>query len=301
MARSATLALFSTALLFATANAQFGGFGGFNGDGNPFGNGNGNGNGGSSSGNSGSSSSSSSNSAYGAEIFGSTAEYNRAKSILIAHAVLASLVWVIFIPSLAILLRLDIQNPVVLRVHAVGQFLSYIIFVVAAGMGIWLAQKSSAYGIWDNPHPRLGLAILATAFFQPFFGFVHHRIYKKRALDKAAGKATKAPGRTPIGRVHLWVGRILIFLAIINGGLGIRLASSSPFQTDSQTRKASIAYGSVAAVMVVLYLFFVVAFEIRRARHLRQQQRNGRAMATKDTLSTYDESEESVGRSTRSS
>ncbi|KIV87088.1 hypothetical protein PV11_02658 [Exophiala sideris] len=301
MARSTTLALVSTALLFATTNAQFGGFGGGfgGGNGNPFDGGNGNGNGGSSSGNSGSSSSD--NSQYGANMFGSTAEFNRAKQILIAHAVLASLVWVIFIPSLAILLRLDIQNPVVLRIHAVGQVLSYIIFVVAAGMGIWLAQKSSAYGIWDNPHPRLGLAILTIAFFQPIFGFVHHRIYKKRALEKAAGKATKAPGRTAIGRIHLWVGRMLIFLAIINGGLGIRLASSSPFQTDSQTRKAGIAYGSVAAVMVVLYLFCVVAFEIRRARHLRQQQRNRQAMATKDTLPTYDESEESVGRSTRSS
>ncbi|KAK5382321.1 hypothetical protein LTS13_002985 [Exophiala xenobiotica] len=300
MARGMLLALFSTALLFTTANAQFGGFGGGNDNGSPpWANGNDGGDDNNNNDNGGSSSSAGSGYTQGA-VFGSQAEYNKANRILIIHAILASLVWVVCIPSLAILLRLNIKNPIVLRIHAFGQILSYLIFVVAAGMGIWLAQQFGDYGIWDNPHPRLGLAILALAFFQPIFGFVHHRIYKKRALNVGAGKPTKPPGRTPIGQVHLWLGRILIFLAIINGGLGIRLASNSPFQTGSQTRTAGIAYGVAAAIMVLLYVVFVIAFEIRRARHLTQEQRNrDEAMATKNTLPTYDESEESVGRSSR--
>jgi hypothetical protein len=280
-----------------TASAQFGGFS-FGGP--PWDNGDNDG--GSGSNNNGGDPSGSSSGSDSSEdsIFSSQAAFNRANRILIVHAVLASVVWVIFIPSLAMLLRLNIKNPIVLRIHAVGQVLSYIIFIVAAGMGVWLAQQSTAYGVWNNPHPHLGLFILVVAFFQPIFGAIHHRIYKKRTLDAQAGKPTRPPGRTPIGRVHLWLGRLLILLAIINGGLGIRLASSSPFQTKDTSKKAGVAYGVVAAVMVLLYVALVIAFEMRRARHVRDQQNRGEAVAMKDTLPTYDESEESFGRSSRS-
>ncbi len=96
--------------------------------------------------------------------------------MLIAHAVLASLVWVMFTPCLAILLRLNLKSPIVLKIHAIGQILSYIIFVVAVGMGVWLAQQSSAYGIWNDAHPKLGLAILALASFQPIVSLSHNAL-----------------------------------------------------------------------------------------------------------------------------
>jgi hypothetical protein len=74
-----------------------------------------------------------------------------------------------FIPSGAILLRLGLKNPIVLKLHAGLQILSYLLYIVAAGMGIWLAQQTSQFGTWDDPHPRLGLAILAIAFVRPAF------------------------------------------------------------------------------------------------------------------------------------
>ncbi|KIW12072.1 hypothetical protein PV08_09346 [Exophiala spinifera] len=293
---SFTRTLLSTALLLTTARADWSGFGGRNGNGGyPWSNGDDDG------GDGGSSSSGSSTFGQGS-VFSSAGQFDRATHILIAHAVLASLVWVLFIPSLAILLRLNIKNPIVLRIHAVGQVLSYVLYIAAAGMGIWLAEQFKDFGVWDDPHPRMGLAVLALAFFQPVFGYIHHRIYKKRALKVEAGQPTKAPGRTPAGRAHLWLGRILIVLGIVTGGLGIKLASESPLQTDSQSRTAKIAYAVVAAVMFALYLFFVVAFEIRRARQVGQdRQTRADAAARKETgaLPTYDESEESVGRSTR--
>ncbi|OAL36545.1 hypothetical protein AYO20_04161 [Fonsecaea nubica] len=243
--------------------------------------------------------SSSSNGVSQSSLFSSPAAFDHATRILIAHAVLASAVWVLFVPSLAILLRLNIKNPIVLKMHAVGQILSYIIFIVAAGMGIWLAQQSAAFGVWNDPHPKLGLAILALAFFQPIFGSLHHSIYKRRAQNVQAGKPTKPPGRTTPGRVHLWLGRLLIVLGMINGGLGIRLASFSPFQTDA-TSKAKIAYGVIAATMFLLYLVFVVTFEIRKSRASTEEVRSSQQVVTnKDGLPSYDESEESVGRPSR--
>ncbi|KAJ9601999.1 hypothetical protein H2200_013558 [Cladophialophora chaetospira] len=302
MARNEMFSLLATALLIATANAQYG-FGprGSNGRGCPPWvddcDGSGDGSSGSSNGGS------SSNSFTQGALFSNPAQFNQATRILIAHAVMASLVWVLFIPSLAILLRLNIKNPIVLKIHAFGQIFSYIIYIVAAGMGIWLAQQFEAYtDIWNDPHPKLGLAILALAFFQPIFGAVHHSIYKKRTVKVKSGKPTKPPDRTAPGHVHLWLGRLLIVLGMINGGLGIRLASFSPFQTNSQSTKAKIAYGVVAATMFLLYLLFVITFEIKKARS-RSQEVRGReeVVAQKNGLPSYDESEESVGRSSRTS
>lgn len=162
----------------------------------------------------------------------------------------------------------------------------------AESSSVWLAQQSAAFGVWNDPHPQLGLAILAIAFFQPIFGFVHHRIFKKRSKAAVEGKATKPPGRTVVGRIHLWVGRLLIVLGIINGGLGIRLASFSPFRTDSQTRTAGIVYGVIAAFMFVLYVVLVVLFEMRRKRAQRQIPAPTAYQAK--GLPTYDESESSA-------
>jgi len=88
---------------------------------------------------------------------------------------------------------------------------------------------------------------------------------------------------------------------MINGGLGIRLASFSPFQTDSTSTKAKIAYGVIAATMFLLYLFFVVSHEIKRVGNRTEGAgRREEVVVNKDGLPTYDESEESLGRSSRS-
>ena len=112
----------------------------------------------------------------------------------------------------------------------------------------------------------LDLPYLTLSQFQPIFGAIHRRKFKKRSADVSASKSTKSPGRTIVGRIHLWVGRALIVLGMINGGLGIRLASSSPFQTDETTRRAKIAYSVVVTAMVALYTTLVIAFEVRRKR-----------------------------------
>jgi hypothetical protein len=77
---------------------------------------------------------------------------------------------------------------------------------------------------------------------------------------------------------------------IINGGLGIRLASFSPFRSDSQTKTAGIVYGVVAGVMFALYAILVILFEMRRRSA--QRQPTTTMQQTKD-LPTYEESQSS--------
>ena len=188
-----------------------------------------------------------------------------ANHIIVIHAVLATLAWVFFMPVGAILLRLNIQSPIILKLHAICQIFGYLVYVVAVGMGLWIIRQApSQASLFSDPHPRIGLIILAVALFQPLWGLIHHRIFKKRAAAWKAGRATQKPGRTTWGRIHLWIGRILITAAIVNGGLGLRLAGENPFTSATTTRNHEIIYGVLAGLMWLVYMTIVVLFEFRK-------------------------------------
>lgn len=96
-----------------------------------------------------------------------------------------------------------------------------------------------------------------------------------------------------IKRLLLWDERANLTGNSINGGLGIRLASFSPFRTNSQTRTAGIVYGVVAAVMFVLYTMLVVLFEVRR-KHAQRNTAVPTAYQETKGLPTYEESQSSA-------
>lgn len=68
----------------------------------------------------------------------------------------------------------------------------------------------------------------AVLLLQPVSGIIHHAIFKRK----------QAP--TPIGFGHRWIGRAMLFLGIINGGLGLQLAG--------EKNAYVVAYGVVAAI-----------------------------------------------------
>jgi hypothetical protein len=114
------------------------------------------------------------------------------------------------------------------------------------------------------------------ALFQPFFGLIHHGLFKKQLLRWRAGVSIQKPGRTVWGRTHVWIGRSLVTLGVINGGFGIRLASKSPLQDAATTRKAYIGYGVVAGLIWLVYAGVSTLFEYRRtARERRERQEKG--------------------------
>ena len=82
-------------------------------------------------------------------------------------------------------------------------------------------QLSRNGAVWRYPHASIGLVMLIGVFFQPWFGYIHHKIFKRRLDAINAGDTRKKLGRTIITQVHLWLGRLLITVGVINGGLGI--------------------------------------------------------------------------------
>jgi hypothetical protein len=72
-------------------------------------------------------------------------------------------------------------------------------------------------------------------------------------------------GRGFISHVHIWYGRILIVIGIVNGGLGLDL-SAPP-------NRFYIAYSVVAGVIGAAYLAVIVWKELRGARKPRTTEK----------------------------
>jgi hypothetical protein len=95
------------------------------------------------------------------------------------------------------------------------------------------ANSNKLYKYEGKTHTIFGTTIVALFVLQPFMGFFHHYLFKKTG------------GRTPVSYIHIWYGRIIMILAVINGGLGLKLANN--------TKGGEIAYGVVAGVVALLY------------------------------------------------
>jgi hypothetical protein len=141
-------------------------------------------------------------------------------------------------------------------------------YITATALGIWMRlQLSSNRAVWRYPHAAIGLLVLIGAFFQPWLGYIHHKIFKRRLDAIDAGDTTKKLGRTVITHLHLWLGRLLITLGVINGGLGIMVTwdRESPLQSAQTSKRATRAYGAVAGTFFLMYAAFMFRHEYRRA------------------------------------
>lgn len=163
--------------------------------------------------------------------------------ILIAHGVIMSLAWVIFFPLGAIIIR-ALPSRHVVRLHYMTQVFAYILALTGMALGIYVAVKPEY--LINIYHPIIGLVVMGLATIQPILGTIHHRIYKAKQQ------------RTGWAVAHVWLGRIVITLAIINGGLGLRMAAN--------TKDGEIAYGVVAGVVWLVWMAVAIRHEVKNAR-----------------------------------
>ncbi|KAF2266425.1 hypothetical protein CC78DRAFT_531546 [Lojkania enalia] len=182
------------------------------------------------------------------------------EKIVIAHGVLASLAFVVFFPLGSILIRLG-SFPGLWLVHGLFQIFAYMVYIAAFGLGVWFVNNIPV-NLIDRYHPVIGIVVFVLLFFQPILGLVHHFQFKKYNR------------RTIWSYGHLWLGRIVITLGIINGGLGLLFATELGFFVPSQGQ--IIAYGVIAGVMWLLWVLAAIIGENRRARSRRASSRSRR-------------------------
>jgi hypothetical protein len=164
------------------------------------------------------------------------------ETMLLAHGVMASLAFVAFFPIGGILIRAASFTGLI-WVHAALQIIGFLIYLVAFGIGIWIAVNGQYL---SNAHPIIGIVLFLVLLAQPLSGFLHHRFFKKHGR------------RTTVSYAHIGIGRIAIILGMINGGLGLQLAGTQGSHV--------IAYAVVAAIMGLLYLASIVYGERKRSK-----------------------------------
>lgn len=90
----------------------------------------------------------------------------------------------------------------------------------------------------------IGLTIFGLLAVQALLGIIHHIMYKRKGKRQVWSYA------------HIWTGRALITLGIINGGLGMQMADVS--------RAGKIAYGVCAGFIWVVWMVIAVASDFRK-------------------------------------
>lgn len=174
------------------------------------------------------------------------------RTLIVAHGVLAALAFVIFFPVGSILIRLGSFRGLWI-VHGLFQLFAYVVYLAAFGIGVWMINNIPI-NLLHNYHPTIGIVVFVLLFFQPILGFIHHLKFKKYSR------------RTIWSYGHLWLGRIIITLGMINGGLGLLLASDAPtFTGFAASRGQMIVYGVIAGIMWLLWVAAAVYGERRRS------------------------------------
>jgi hypothetical protein len=131
----------------------------------------------------------------------------------------------------------------VLAVHIATQIFSWLLFLTAFGLGLYYAITGN---YMSEAHPIIGIVLVALLLVQPIAGWLHHRQFLRTGQ------------RSAVSHGHIWIGRIAIVLGMINGGLGLQLASAQ--------NRYIIAYSVVAGVFGISYLVSIVVGEMARSR-----------------------------------
>ncbi|KFY10474.1 hypothetical protein V491_07634 [Pseudogymnoascus sp. VKM F-3775] len=158
-----------------------------------------------------------------------------------AHGILMGLAFVVVLPGGAILMRLlSLKGKTAVWVHVGIQLVGWVLMVSGLAMGVKVGKILDR--LENNAHTILGTVVVALLLFQPLFGFLHHRRFM----------STQKRGKLTL--FHVWYGRILILLGMLNGGFGLKLAANST--------GGNIAYGVVAGVIGATYVAVMVHFEV---------------------------------------
>ncbi|KAG6002000.1 hypothetical protein E4U21_003584 [Claviceps maximensis] len=147
----------------------------------------------------------------------------------LAHGIIMTAVFVLIYPAGSLLTPLF--NKWFL--HSMSQIVGFVCMWIAFVLGHVYARMQA----------RLGTMVVSLLAIQPLLGYLHHRIY------------TAHQSNSLVHHVHVWYGRSLMLLGVINGGLGLQLA-------HEKARAWPIVYSAVAAVLALAY---VAALAFRRS------------------------------------
>ncbi|EXJ66747.1 uncharacterized protein A1O5_09942 [Cladophialophora psammophila CBS 110553] len=202
------------------------------------------------------------------------------------HGIMMGITVIIVFPFGSICWRLldrVVSGRTLFRIHVCCQLLGLGMLISGFGLGAWVCiihdeVYNDAYG-----HAILGTILTALFILQPLIGQWHHYLYKSPSRK----------GRPWIRRFHMWLGRLLMAAAIVNGATGIVLAANTP--------GGEKGYGAAAGIVGVAYIAIVLLWYWNRSRqnveessrrdmpvegHTDMESKTIPAVNTKETLTT---------------
>ncbi|KAI1360390.1 hypothetical protein F5Y08DRAFT_317497 [Xylaria arbuscula] len=149
----------------------------------------------------------------------------------ILHAVFMILAFVGIWPFGILVLRVG-NSP---RWHAINQVVAFGLVLIGAILGFVISVSYNRSKKFNTPHQIIGILVFIFVIAQLVLGFLHHRMYKK----------TQQP--TKLAPIHVWLGRFVILLGIVNGFTGFPLALSPSYD-----------YALLGVVSFVLPVFLLI-------------------------------------------
>jgi hypothetical protein len=163
------------------------------------------------------------------------------------HAIVMSLAFLVLMPLAALTLYLPYTKKVP-HIHAPLQILSIILVIVGLALGVRLARP---LGLTTGYHQVIGYVIIAILLSaQPILGLLQHLHFRNTGT------------RSGMGVGHQWLGRIVIIVGVVNGGLGMK--QSGPVGDSWVPNYAPVVYSVVAAVVFLIYVGIVVGTALRK-------------------------------------
>ena len=163
------------------------------------------------------------------------------------HAIVMSLVFLVLMPFAALTLYLPYTKKVP-HIHAPLQILNIILAIVGLALGVRLAKPLE---LTAGYHQLIGYVVVGIILSaQPILGLLQHLHFRNTGT------------RSGMGVGHKWLGRIVIIIGIVNGGLGMR--QSGPVGDSWVPNYAPVAYSVVAAVVFVIYVGVVVGTALKK-------------------------------------
>ncbi|KAF4332340.1 hypothetical protein FBEOM_13863 [Fusarium beomiforme] len=160
-----------------------------------------------------------------------------------AHGVIMAVVFLVGFPIGSVLMPLLGKW----LIHASWQIIAFIGMWIGFGIGKVAADRD---GDWfHEPHVVLGTIVCVLMIVQPVLGWMHHRNY------------VKYQRRTTISYGHIWYGRGIMIVGIINGGIGLQLSGAST--------GLIAAYSVVGIIVSAIYAAGAVRkmFQLKRKQH----------------------------------
>lgn len=130
----------------------------------------------------------------------------------VIHALALCGAFILLMPTGVVLLRVA---PGSVRWHWVNQTVASVIAVIGVLIGFWLSTMYTKSQSFNSSHQIIGILVAIAMIAQWGLGFWHHRLYRLR----------RAP--TNYGVFHRYFGHIVMFFAIVNGGIGLKWSSAS--------------------------------------------------------------------------